>query len=204
MKKNYRYIMLGTGGSFTRQVLKYLIRQGQPPSAYIQWRAVQAAKAENFQEIALEINRAPSAIDVMLEQQRITHQPAKKGLHEQIAHLAADFLLVACWPERLNQSVLQAVKLAALNLHPSLLPKYRGIDPIAEQLSNGEKKTGVTLHLLNQHFDQGDIVLQKRLPLGTKATRGSIEQASAKIGAELFIEALKSYDEPGWKLTPQP
>ena len=204
MTKNYRFIVLGTGGRFTQEVLKNLIRRDQHPYAYIQWPAAQAVKGEAFQEIALEVNQAPSAIEAMLEQQHIPHQPAENALHEQIARLAADFMLVACWPEKLNQSVLQAVKLAALNLHPSLLPKYRGFDPIAEQLSKGEKKTGVTLHLLNQYFDQGDIVLQKRLPLGTKATRESIEKASAEIGAELFIEAMKSYAAPGWKLMPQP
>lgn len=122
----------------------------------------------------------------------------------KIARLEADFLLVACWPYLLGAEIVGAVGKAALNLHPSILPKYRGADPVAEQIRHQEKELGVTLHLLSQKFDRGDIVAQAGLELGTTFPRRDlIETQAARIGTDLFIKAIQGFGGSGWRTRAQ-
>ena len=91
---------------------------------------------------------------------------------------------------------------AALNLHPSLLPAYRGPRPLAAQLAAGERRFGVTLHRLGPRFDRGDIILQQRLPaLAATADEKVIEAECARRGARLFARAARDY--PDWQTRPQ-
>lgn len=77
-----------------------------------------------------------------------------------------------------------------INLHSSLLPKYRGAAPINWAIINGEKETGVTTILIQQKVDTGDIVLQKRVPLGDDETAGELHDKLANLGAELLLRSL--------------
>jgi methionyl-tRNA formyltransferase len=116
---------------------------------------------------------------------------------------AIEFMLVACWPYLIDKRVVNSVTKGALNLHPSLLPNYPGADPIGEQLKSVDLKFGVTLHLLNSHFDQGDIVAQAELADPEEHyQRASLERACAQLGSRLFIDALNGYDA-GWQAIPQ-
>jgi methionyl-tRNA formyltransferase len=133
---------------------------------------------------------------------------APRAQQVQCAHLLRqhkiEFLLVACWPYLIDRLLLESATKAAVNLHPSLLPAYRGPDPIGAQLSCAEPHPGVSLHLLNAQFDQGDIVAQAELESGQAASdRASLERRCAVLGSELFIGALNGYDA-GWNLLPQP
>jgi len=79
-----------------------------------------------------------------------------------------------------------------------MLPRYPGPDPVAAQIECAEPAPGVTLHLLNQQFDQGDIVAQQQLPAQVVlGDRAEFESRAADEGCELFIEAIKRYDA-GW------
>ena len=114
-----------------------------------------------------------------------------------------EFILVVCWPYLIDEEVINSVSKGALNLHPSLLPNFRGPDPVGEQLEAFDVKFGVTLHLLNSQFDQGDIVAQAELPHPQDLyQRVSLERACAQLGSRLFIDALNGYDA-GWRTTPQ-
>jgi methionyl-tRNA formyltransferase len=133
---------------------------------------------------------------------------APRAQQIQCAHLLRqhriEFILVACWPYLIDRLLLETATKAAVNLHPSLLPAYRGPDPIGAQLSCAEPHPGVSLHLLNSQFDQGDIVAQAELePEPTDCDRASLERRCALLGSELFIGALNGYDA-GWNLLPQP
>ncbi len=111
-----------------------------------------------------------------------------------------DFILVACWPYLIGAALLGAARKAALNLHPSLLPAYRGADPLGAQLAAGDSNFGVTLHLLDAQFDHGDIVAQDRIePAPARAT---LERRCAERGAELFVDAAARFDD-GWTLRRQ-
>ena len=118
----------------------------------------------------------------------------------KIAALKADFLLVACWPYLLNLEIISTIGKAALNLHPSLLPNYRGPDPVIQQLKRQDYEFGVSLHLLNQQFDQGDIVSQAGLELGTKRPGHElIETQAARTGTNLFMKAIDDFGGADWR-----
>lgn len=117
---------------------------------------------------------------------------------------ALDFLLVACWPYRIGNTLIDSALKATLNLHPSLLPAYRGPNPIEQQLEHNETVFGVTLHLLSPQFDQGDIITQSELPdFDRKPNVLILERLNARLGVELFIAALNDFDR-GWKPLRQP
>ena len=126
------------------------------------------------------------------------------SLASMISDIGADYILVACWPYLLSPEVTKLATKAALNIHPSLLPNYRGASPILDQLSHRETNTGVTLHLLSEAFDQGDILSQAGLGFESKyPEHDELEYQSAEAGAGLFIDAMKKYTKPGWTLTRQ-
>ena len=126
-------------------------------------------------------------------------RPQQAQCAERLRQSRIQFLLVACWPYRIGQDLIESASRAALNLHPSLLPAYRGADPIGEQLRHGDTQFGVSLHLLSEALDRGDII--SRCPLRQTLRpddRASIERAAAAQGARLFIEAVSEYDS-GWQ-----
>ena len=103
-----------------------------------------------------------------------------------------DFLLVACFPFRLPNHILQWPRKACLNIHPSLLPKYRGPDPIFWQLYYDEQHTGVSLHLITYELDSGPIVMQQAAAYGDGSHRHQIESILASQGAKLFAQLLET------------
>jgi len=103
-----------------------------------------------------------------------------------------DALVVACFPWRLRRSWLELAPLGALNLHPSLLPAYRGPTPLFWQLRAGETRTGVTLHRLDEGIDTGEILAQAPLPFPDGLGWDALEERLAALGARLLVGALGS------------
>lgn len=103
-----------------------------------------------------------------------------------------EFLFVACFPFRLPSALRQWPKKWAINLHPSLLPRYRGPDPIFWQLHHNETETGFSLHLLEETLDTGAILLQKpaRFPQG--ASRNDLDTLLAEQGTEALYDVINS------------
>ena len=201
------YVLLGTGARFTEQVVDRLLQLNLPPRAYIQPHRAQPEQqtAVSLQGIDIEAVSAPNALQQQLQQSGIPFLTADQGqLPKLIQQQDVDFLLVACWPRLLDQNVINAVKLAAVNLHPSLLPRFRGIDPIRAQLASGDTIFGISLHLLSPKLDTGDIVLQQSIEVSEEQNYAQIEQLAASTGADLFAQAINTYHEPGWALQPQP
>jgi len=123
---------------------------------------------------------------------------------QKILAVKADFILVACWPYLLSPEIIGTAGKAALNLHPSILPNYRGADPVTAQIDSHEKNMGVSLHLLSQAFDQGDILGQASLEFGTMSPgREIIEAKAARVGASLFMKAMQDFGSPAWRPRPQ-
>ncbi|MEP7009446.1 MAG: formyltransferase family protein [Acidobacteriota bacterium] len=106
------------------------------------------------------------------------------------AYLAPDLILSVFYRSLLPDSVLAAAKIAALNLHPSLLPAYRGRAPINWALVHGERETGITLHHMARRADAGDIVAQRAVPIAPRATALSLYLEIEQAGIELLREAL--------------
>ena len=131
-------------------------------------------------------------------------QPGSLKRPENIAALAAyraDLFIVAAFGQILPQAVLDLPRYGALNIHASLLPRYRGVSPISEAILQGERVTGVTIMLVDAGVDTGPILLKRPVPIMPGDTTGSLAEKLAQVGAEALMEAL-----PLWiagKLTPQ-
>lgn len=120
-------------------------------------------------------------------------QPERVSRPEGIAllrGLAADLLLVAAFGEILSEQVLALAPLGAINLHASLLPRYRGAAPIQRALLAGERETGVTVQWMAREMDAGDIILQRSLSVGEEEAFGSLHGRLAALGAEAVLDAL--------------
>ncbi len=102
----------------------------------------------------------------------------------------ADCLLVVCYPRRLPRWVWQRPATACWNLHPSLLPAYRGPAPLFWQLRNGERQTGVTLHRVTETLDGGEIIGQVRVPLPRGASAERLNGLLADAGVDLLVGVL--------------
>ncbi len=112
---------------------------------------------------------------------------------ERLAALRADFMLVGCFPYILPPTWLRLARHAALNLHPSWLPRYRGPTPMFWQFRNGEQDTGITLHRIAGQVDAGDIVLQDRLVLPDGISGEAADRLLAEGGVRVFMTALERW-----------
>ncbi len=126
----------------------------------------------------------------------------KKAEHSaSLAQYGADLYIVAAFGQILPQSVLDQPRYGTLNIHASLLPKYRGADPIAEAILQGDKETGVSIMKLDVGIDTGPVLLRRSIPLTEDETTRSLTPKLADLGAQALLEAL-----PGWiagTITPQ-
>ena len=109
--------------------------------------------------------------------------------HAQLQALEPDLFAVVAFLI-LPRSVLAIPKLGSVNVHPSLLPKYRGAAPIQWAIINGETETGVTIFQLSPRVDAGDILVQQRLVIGDDETAGELYERLKMKGAELLIRAI--------------
>jgi len=108
---------------------------------------------------------------------------------DRLRALAPELLAVAAYGKLLPEALLSIPSVAAVNVHSSLLPKYRGAAPINWAILRGETETGVTIQHLSRALDQGDIILAKRTPIGPEEDAGALTARLAELGAEALSEA---------------
>ena len=154
--------------------------------------------------------------------QKISHSPVKNFCiknnipiftpenfkeEKEINHLKkmnCDILVVAAYGIILPEEILSIPKFGALNIHASLLPRWRGAAPIQRAVLSGDKETGITIMQMNEKLDAGEIVLQKEIEIKEKNTSQEIHDELAKIGGKLINDALKILQkEEKIKTTPQ-
>ena len=127
-------------------------------------------------------------------------QPVKIKTPEAIAQLEtyeADVYVVAAFGQILSKQILEMPKFGCVNIHASLLPKYRGAAPINQCIIDGEKETGVTIMQMDAGVDTGDILTQKKFTIEVKETAESLFDKLAKAGAELIVETLPLLEQGG-------
>lgn len=117
--------------------------------------------------------------------------------------LRADLQVVVAF-RMLPEAVWQMPPLGTLNLHGSLLPKYRGAAPINWAIMNGETETGVTTFLLRHAIDTGDILFQETLPIGENDTAGEVHDRMMVLGAELVLRTVQALEQGAVQPRPQP
>lgn len=130
----------------------------------------------------------------------------KKSEAEQDAFVAlgADAAVTAAYGLILPKRVVEAPRLGCLNVHASLLPRWRGAAPIQRAILAGDAETGVTLMRMDEGLDTGPILLTERVPIGPDTTTGTLHDALAGIGARLAVEALAGLAEGRIVPKPQP
>lgn len=124
-------------------------------------------------------------------------QPVKIKTPEAIETLKtydADIYVVAAFGQILSQEILDMPKYGCVNIHASLLPKYRGSAPIQWAIINGETETGVTIQQMNAGVDTGDILCKAIVPIAAKETGASLFDKLSEAGAKLIVEALKQIE----------
>src|SRR5579863_4228085 len=132
-------------------------------------------------------------------------QPGSLKRPENIEALAAyhaDLYIVAAFGQILPQAVLDLPRYGTLNIHASLLPKYRGVSPITEAILQGDAEAGVTIMQIDAGVDTGPMLLKRSIPLAGDETTGSLTAKLAELGAQALMEVL-----PRWiagEITPEP
>lgn len=132
-------------------------------------------------------------------------QPLRMQESETLAKLREwqpDLIVVAAFGQILRQEVLDLPPFGSVNVHASLLPRWRGAAPIQAAILHGDQQTGVTIMKMDAGVDTGPLLSQRALPIQAEDTAGSLAPKLAKLGAELLIETLPAY--LNGQLQPQP
>ena len=132
-------------------------------------------------------------------------QPKKlrdKGFHDELGSLGADIFVVASFPI-MPMEVVNIPPKGCLNVHPSLLPKYRGAAPIRWTLLNGETRTGVSTFFIGGKIDAGSILLQRETDIGQDENHDDLHDRLSHIGAKIALESLALIESGGYKTVRQ-
>lgn len=132
-------------------------------------------------------------------------QPARlkgAGVVEQLAGFAPDVIVVAAFGQILPQPVLALPRLGCLNIHPSLLPRFRGASPVASAILAGDEFTGVSIMLMDEGLDSGPVLARAQIPILAIDTTGSLTTKLSWLGARLLLEVLVHWTRG--ELTPRP
>lgn len=120
----------------------------------------------------------------------------------KIASYGADIFVVFAYGHIIPRSIFDIPRLGTLNLHPSLLPLYRGAAPVQWAVIDGQRTTGVTIQKIVEELDAGDIVRQEEIPIGPDTTTGELYDAVLPVGKRLLDEAITGLDSG--TITPRP
>ncbi len=127
-----------------------------------------------------------------------TYQPAKIRDPESVQRLRAlapDFLVVVAYGQILPAAVLSIPRLGAINVHASLLPRWRGAAPVARAILAGDRETGVTIMKMDEQLDHGPVLGVLATPIAPDEDAAGLTSRLAEMGADLLVESLASFDE---------
>jgi methionyl-tRNA formyltransferase len=192
-----RYVFLGSP-PFAVPVLEALLGSGhvalglvtRPDRPRGRGRAVQTsplvelAASRGLPVLQPETTRSPEFVDALLA-------------------LEPDVLVVASYGEILRTEVLELAPSGALNVHGSLLPRWRGAAPIQAAIAAGDPETGVSIQRMVLALDEGDVLLERRTPIGPEDTAGELFERLARLGGEAAVEALDRIEQGEARYTPQ-
>ncbi|EFI84651.1 methionyl-tRNA formyltransferase [Listeria grayi] len=149
----------------------------------------------------------PPPVKVAAEEYGIpVYQPEKLRTSEELQtliDLEADLLVTAAYGQILPKALLDAPKHGAINVHASLLPKYRGGAPVHYAVMNGEKETGVTIMYMEEALDAGDMIASRAIPITDADNTGILFDKLSQLGADLLMETLPDFLAGRTKAIPQ-
>lgn len=145
----------------------------------------------------------PTPVKIMAEKLSYPVCDSIKDLYLETESLKPDLGIVVAYGKIIPQKILDSFPLGCINIHPSLLPKYRGTSPIQTAILNGDQETGVTIMKLDKEMDHGDIISQSQIPISKTDDSKVLHNKLATKGAELLIKVLPDYLLGKLKPTPQ-
>lgn len=128
----------------------------------------------------------------------------EQGFLDELKTLQPELIAVAAYGQLLPKTILDLPRLGCLNLHTSLLPRYRGAAPIQWAIINGDSETGVTIMKMDPGMDTGDILTQEKTPIAPHDNAETLHDRLAKIGAELLVRTIPDYAAGRIIAQPQP
>jgi methionyl-tRNA formyltransferase len=134
------------------------------------------------------VKRAADAMHLPIEQHDSVNTEAFAA---RLRDLDPDAIIVVAFGQILRENILERGRLGAVNVHASLLPRYRGVAPVNWAIINGERETGVSTMYMARKVDAGEIILSRRTPIGESETAGELYERLAELGAELLLETLE-------------
>jgi methionyl-tRNA formyltransferase len=191
-----RVIFMGTPG-FSVPVLDALVAAGHEVAAVYCQPPRPAGRGKKARPSPVQARADALGLPVR-------HPASLKGANEQaeFAALGADVAVVVAYGLILPQAVLDAPHFGCLNIHASLLPRWRGAAPIQRAIMAGDAETGVCIMRMEAGLDTGPVLLRERLAIGSQETAGGLHDRLSALGARLIVEALGRLD--GLEPEPQP
>lgn len=187
MKPETKIIFMGTP-EFGAIVLEKLIKNRYKPIL---------AVTEPDKPVGRKQILTPPAVKVIAQRHKIpVFQPEDIGSYKTIKtikEIKADLIVVAAYGQIFPKEILEIPKSGCLNVHPSLLPKYRGATPVQTVILNGDEETGVTVILMDAQMDHGPILAQRKTIIAANETAKQLESRLAIMGTELLIDII-----PDW------
>jgi methionyl-tRNA formyltransferase len=179
-----RIVFLGTPGAAVPS-LQTLLDAGQKPELVVTQPDRPAGRGRR--------PTAPPIKQLALEHGLDVYQPEKvrvRSFRERVAQCRPDLLVVVAYGRILPMRVLELAGHGAVNVHFSLLPRYRGAAPVQWALARGEALTGVTTILMNEKMDEGDVLMAREVPIEDEEHAPALGQRLAQVGATLLAETL--------------
>ena len=168
--------------AFSAAVLAHLVASGRVRVSVL---VLAADRSRGFPEVRVAGRRGVRELASEAGLPVLVHD-GDTAIGEALALGAPDFIAVACYPVRIGETLAGAARYACLNVHPSLLPRYRGPDPVFWQLRAGERATGVSVHVVDETFDGGPVAGRREVALPPGARRDEIDRVLAEEGARLL------------------
>jgi methionyl-tRNA formyltransferase len=191
------YIFFGTP-EFCEPVLRSLKQAGRPPSAVVCQPDRPRGRGRKLESPPVKRWAQECSVEVL--------QPVRckdTGFLDHIRALNPDLGLVFAFGQLLPKELLEIPKRGFINIHPSLLPRYRGAAPIQWTLINGDEETGVTILKVTPKLDDGDMLLQERVAVDPQENAVELGERLAHLGADLAVRALDLLETGKAEFTPQ-
>lgn len=190
-----KIVFMGTP-DFAAGALRSLIAAGHEITAVVTQPDKAKGRSKELMPSPVKVCAVEHGIPVM--------QPRRIKTPEAMAELKtypADVFIVAAFGQILSQEILDMPKFGSLNIHASLLPKYRGTSPIQRVILDGEEKTGVTIMQMDAGIDTGDMLYKKEIPIAPDDTYETLHDKLMNLGGEAVVEALELLEQG--KLVPE-
>ncbi|KPK63885.1 hypothetical protein AMJ83_05415 [candidate division WOR_3 bacterium SM23_42] len=129
--------------------------------------------------------------------------PNSEAFIDELRELRPDLFVLSAYGYILSKTLLQLARLGGINIHPSLLPRYRGAAPIQRAIMAGEERTGITIFFMDEKVDHGEVIAQREIPIEKDDTYGSLADKLAHLGAEMITGVIQRVKSDSHELTKQ-